>query len=78
MYTIQARKFNRNDDWSFTKIEEQQKLKENDVIEEEAIELQETPSPQHYESLAIPETKGIKICFSFLVTSYVVQVLDLS
>merc|ERR1719270_1051516 len=56
VYTIQARKFKRNDEWSFTKIEEQQKpLKENDVTEEEAIELQETPSPQHYESLAIPD-----------------------
>ena len=59
VYTIQARKFHAKAEWSFTKIEEQQKLKENDVTEEEAIELQETPSPQHYESLAIPENKGI-------------------
>ena len=59
VYTFQVRKFKRNDDWTFTKIEEQQKpLKENDVTEEEAIELQETPSPVHYESLAIPDNQG--------------------
>ena len=41
-------------DWNFTKIEERQNLKENDVIQEEAIELEESPSPtQHYESLAL-------------------------
>jgi len=52
VYTIQARKFHKNDEWSFTKIEEQQKLKENDAVEEEAIELQDSsPSPEHYESL---------------------------
>jgi hypothetical protein len=59
VYTFQVRKFKRNDDWTFTKIEEQQKpLKENDVTEEEAIELQETPSPVYYESLAIPDNQG--------------------
>merc|ERR1719510_1037991 len=54
VYSFQARKYKTRDhEWSFTKIEEQQKLKENDVIEE-AIELEESPSPtQHYESLAI-------------------------
>ena len=53
IYTIQVRKFNHKDNWSFTKIEEQQKLKENDLIEE-AIELEDSPSPtQHYESLAL-------------------------
>lgn len=58
VYTFQVRKFKRNDDWTFTKIEEQQKpLKENDVTEEEAIELQETPSPVYYESLAIPDNQ---------------------
>ena len=62
VYTFQVRKFKRNDDWTFTKIEEQQKpLKENDVTEEEAIELQETPSPVHYESLAIPDNQGTLI-----------------
>ena len=51
IYTIQVRKFDHHkDNWSFTKIEEQQKLKEN----EEAIELEDSPSPtQHYESLAL-------------------------
>ena len=55
IYTIQVRKFDHHkDNWSFTKIEEQQKLKENDLIEEEAIELEDSPSPtQHYESLAL-------------------------
>lgn len=54
IYTIQVRKFDHHkDNWSFTKIEEQQKLKENDLIEE-AIELEDSPSPtQHYESLAL-------------------------
>ena len=53
VYSIQTRKFKRKEDWSFTKIEEQQQLKENDVIQE-AIELEESPSPtQHYESLAL-------------------------
>ena len=50
VYTIQTRKYRHKDDWSFTKIEEQQQLKENDVIQE-AIELQESPSPTHYEAL---------------------------
>ena len=71
VYTIQARKFHAKAEWSFTKIEEQQKLKENDVTEEEAIELQETPSPQHYESLAIPENKGIFLQF------YIDSVMDI-
>ena len=57
VYTCQTRKYRRskNDaDWNFTKIEERQNLKENDVIQEEAIELEESPSPtQHYESLAL-------------------------
>lgn len=56
IYTIQVRQFHKkhdHQDWSFTKIEEQQTLKEEI---EEAIELEESPttsqSPQHYESLA--------------------------
>ncbi len=58
VYTIQARKFYNNDDnWNFTKIEEQQKLKENIIEEEvieEAIELEESSpssSNEHYEAL---------------------------
>jgi hypothetical protein len=53
VYTIQMRKFRKNDEWSFTKVE-QQKFKHTDNIEEEAIELEESPSPtQHYESLPL-------------------------